>query len=192
VVIRSDGETVEFSYPEIEVVNGSIASFTLPDSQSTKNDPPEMTVQTENSVLTFLPEVVEVSSIRVVAHELCSFVDSQGELSDFVSEYSVDDVVFSWLDIADASVGDHVHWVFNGPDSHEMVFDYTVNWVGEGTTWANFSLADYENVMGPWSVDVFINGDFVSSLDFEIVDEGFKIPGCARAYMAICQIFLKN
>jgi len=59
VVIRSDGETVEFSYPEIDVVNGSIASFTLPDSQSAKDDPPEMTVQTEDTVLTFLPEVIE-------------------------------------------------------------------------------------------------------------------------------------
>ena len=59
VVIRSGGETFEYSYPEIDVVNGSIASFTLQDSQSAKDDPPEMTVQTEDTVLTFLPELIE-------------------------------------------------------------------------------------------------------------------------------------
>jgi hypothetical protein len=59
VVMTSDGETVEYAYSEIDVVNGSIASFTLPESQSTNDNPPEMTLQTEDTVLTFLPEVIQ-------------------------------------------------------------------------------------------------------------------------------------
>jgi hypothetical protein len=59
VVIRLDEETFEFSYPEIDVVNGTIASFTLPDSQSTKSEPPKMSVQTEDTVLTFQPTVID-------------------------------------------------------------------------------------------------------------------------------------
>ncbi|MFA9496782.1 MAG: alpha/beta fold hydrolase, partial [Candidatus Bathyarchaeota archaeon] len=59
VVIRSDGRTVEFSYPEIDVVNGSVASFSIPDTQSALVDPPEITVQNMETILTFTPEVVE-------------------------------------------------------------------------------------------------------------------------------------
>ena len=55
---RSDGRIVEFSYPEIDVINGSVASFSLPDTQSALVDPPEMTVQNMGTILTFTPEVV--------------------------------------------------------------------------------------------------------------------------------------
>jgi hypothetical protein len=64
MIIGSEERTVEFSYPEINVVNGSLASFSIPDTQSAMDDPPEMVVQSGETLQTFVPEVIEDSSVE--------------------------------------------------------------------------------------------------------------------------------
>lgn len=60
MVLRSNGKVYEFSYPEIDVVNGSVASLSLPDYESAVSDPAEILLQDQENTLIFAPEVVEI------------------------------------------------------------------------------------------------------------------------------------
>ena len=53
---------------------------------------------------------------QVVNHLLCSSVGEDGSTNGIKTRFSLDEVVYSYLDLKDATIGQSIEWVYNGPN----------------------------------------------------------------------------
>lgn len=108
--------------------------------------------------------------IMLTDHLLCKYIDSNGNPIEVTATFSIDDQVFSYITLTNASVGDVVRWFFQGPQSLSHEVNYTLDWDGDGSTYAelNFREFDCEQAIGSWNVTIYINGEKASVKYFEI------------------------
>lgn len=108
--------------------------------------------------------------IMLTDHLLCKYIDSNGNPIEVTATFSIDDQVFSYITLTNASVGDVVRWLFQGPQSLSHEVNYTLDWDGDGSTYAelNFREFDCEQAIGSWNVTIYINGEKASVKYFEI------------------------
>jgi len=120
--------------------------------------------------LTTAAEGEREGEIMLTDHVLCKYIDSNGNPIDVTSTFSIDDQVFSYITLTNASVGDVVRWFFHGPQSLSHEVNYTLDWGGGGSTYAelNFREFDCEQAIGSWNVTIYINGEKASVKYFEI------------------------
>jgi hypothetical protein len=120
--------------------------------------------------LTTAAEGEQEGEITLTDHLLCKYIDSNGNPIDVTSTFSIDDQVFSYIILTNASVGDEVRWFFHGPQSLSHEVNYTLDWDGCGSTYAelNFRGFDYEQAIGSWNITLYINGEKASVEYFEI------------------------
>lgn len=120
--------------------------------------------------LTTAAEGEQEGEIMLMDHLLCKNVDSDENSIDMTSTFSIDDQVFSCITLTNASVGDEVRWFFQGPQSLSHEVNHTLDWDGNGSTYAvlNFREFDYEQAIGSWNVTIYLNGEKASVKYFEI------------------------
>ena len=120
--------------------------------------------------LTTAAEGEQEGGITLTDHLLCKYIDSNGNPIEVTSTFSIDDLVFSYITLTNASVGDEVRWVFHGPQSLSHEVNYTLDWDGGGSTYAelNFHEFDCEQAIGSWNVTIYLNGEKSSVKYFEI------------------------
>jgi len=120
--------------------------------------------------LTTAAEGEQEGEITLTDHLLCKDVDSNENPIEVTATFSIDDQVFSYITLANASVGDEVRWFFQGPQSLSHEVNYTLDWDGDGSTYAelNFREFDCEQAIGSWNVTIYINGEKASVKYFEI------------------------
>jgi len=120
--------------------------------------------------LTTAAEGEQEGEITLTDHLLCKYIDSNGNPIEVTSTFSIDDQVFSYITLTNASVGDVVRWFFHGPQSLSHEVNYTLDWGGGGSTYAelNFREFDCEQAIGSWNVTIYINGEKASVKYFEI------------------------
>ena len=120
--------------------------------------------------LTTAAEGEQEGEIMLTDHLLCKYIDSNGNPIDVTSTFSIDDQVFSYITLTNASVGDEVRWFFQGPQSLSHEVNYTLDGGGDGSTYAelNFREFDCEQAIGSWNVTIYLNGEKASVKYFEI------------------------
>ena len=56
------------------------------------------------------------ATIKVRDHVLCKNVDSDRNPVKVKTIFTTDDMVYSWLSLANVSEGDEIYWLFQGPN----------------------------------------------------------------------------
>ena len=118
------------------------------------------------------------ATIKVLNHVLCKNVDSDGNPVKVTNTFTTDDTVYSWLNLSNASNGDKVRWVFQGPDNLTEESQYTIDWNGDGLCYAWLDLSKYsEQIKGSWNVTAYINGEMDSVAYFNVKKISANTPG---------------
>ena len=118
------------------------------------------------------------ATIKVCDHVLCKKVDSDGNPVKVTTIFTTDDMVYSWLSLANASEGDEVYWLFQGPNNLTEESPYTIDWSGEGLCYAWLNLSEYgEQAIGSWNVTAYINGEMASIAYFDVERASTDTPG---------------
>jgi len=87
-----------------------------------------------------------------------AFVSVNDEPVKAITNFSTKDKVCVWLSLLNASDGDKIKFIFEGPNNIAEEANYTVNWSGSGYCYIWLSLANYgKNGIGQWKVTAYIN-----------------------------------
>ena len=109
-------------------------------------------------------------------HILCKDIDSNENPIGVTTTFSVEDQIFSYVTLTNASVGDKLRWLFQGPQSLSDEVNHTLDWNGDNSTYAelNFSEFDPEQIVGSWNVTVYLNSEKASikKISNRVRDEG--------------------
>jgi len=114
---------------------------------------------------------------KVDSFILCKGIDANGNAIDETTSFSTKNTVYALLHISNASDGDIVSWVFEGPNSITKEINYTVNWSGDGICYAWLSIQPYgEKAIGMWNVTALLNNEIAAREHFEVKKQK-SIPG---------------
>ena len=130
----------------------------------------EMTVIVDDvpsNPVAFDPETVDkwwleiVSRIAILEHVLCKQLSENGNPVERSSTFDVEESVISWLSVMNASVGDKIVWIFEGPNEITEEYSLILEEEGESYCYAILDLKSYDSAeaLGNWTVSVYANGE---------------------------------
>ena len=91
---------------------------------------------------------------------LCKNLDKNEKPIEATTVFSNNDTVYAWLSLQNASNGDEIKFVFEGPNNITKELEYPINWSGNGYCYAWLSMSHYrKNAIGQWKVTTYINGE---------------------------------
>ena len=116
--------------------------------------------------------------MAVVESIFCKKVEN-GRPEDITDTFTTDEKVFSYIKVENASEGDEVTWVFQGPSGVNRTVSCTLDWSGSGYCYAVLDLRELssEDITGSWRVSVYVNGEEVLEDYFQVVQK----EGCLIA-----------
>ncbi len=168
---------------EISLLEGNITVFDNYNKTENVKVGQAVTLYPDSSMET--PTTFELSTIdkwwatiKVSDHVLCNNVNSDGNPVKVTTIFNTEDMVYSWLGLANASEGDKVRWLFQGPNNLTEESLYTIDWEGEGLCYAWLNLSEYgERTTGSWNVTVYVNGEMSSIAYFDVEKTPTDTPG---------------
>jgi len=102
----------------------------------------------------------EAKRIEIKDYILCKGLNKSGFPRKATTKFTNRDTVYAWLSISNASIGDKIRWIFEGPNSITHEEEYAINWSGDGYCYAHLSLNQYgKNGIGQWMVTAYINDE---------------------------------
>ena len=108
---------------------------------------------------------------------LCKKLNENDEPVKAITNFSTKDKVCVWLSLLNASDGDKIKFIFEGPNNIAEEANYTLNWSGSGYCYIWLSLANYgKNGIGQWKVTAYINEKKAGIAYFD-VKAAKKVPG---------------
>ncbi len=132
------------------------------------------------------------SGLTVNEHSIGRSIDENGFLEEAGFLFSPKDLVYSHVSFSGIEIGDIVSWVFTGPNGQSSEEAIAMEYEGDAFAYAPIDLRNYpsEDVVGSWSVDVYVNDSMVSTASFEVNPIGDLIPGYPMISILIAVIFL--
>ena len=128
--------------------------------------------------------------IEVKDYIICKKLDENGKPVKATTNFSTEDRVYAWLDLLNASEGDRIKWVFEGPNNITKEVNYTVNWSDNGYCYAWLYL-DYGNKgIGQWKVTAYINGEKARIAYFNVKAPKASTPGFGIALLVAAFLFI--
>ena len=121
-------------------------------------------------------EESEESKIAIGDIITCRSIEG-GNPANITSSFTKNDTVYVWVNLKNASYGDKVKWIFNGPNNISENVDFNVNWSGDGACYAWLALPYYNNSHGDWKTDIYINDKYATSAYFTVSEKSKKTPG---------------
>jgi hypothetical protein len=107
--------------------------------------------------------------------------------------YHVDDTVYSWIELANASGGDLLEWQFMGPKKLEYTESVVIKQCGKQTQLAMLNLDQYTalEASGSWTVTIALNGENIATDYFKVEPlSGLWIPSIGFYLIVIAFIIL--
>lgn len=124
------------------------------------------------------------ATIKVRDHVLCKNVDSDGNPVKVKTIFTTDDMVYSWLSLANVSEGDEIYWLFQGPNNLSEDSLYLTEWEGEGFCYAWLNLSGYgKQTIGSWNVTSYVNGEMSYIAFFDVKKPSTGTPGFELVFM---------
>jgi len=128
--------------------------------------------------------------IEVKDYILCKKLDENGKPLKAITNFSTKDRVYAWLNLLNASEGDRIKWVFEGPNNITKEANYTINWSGNGYCYTWLYL-DYGNEgIGQWKVTAYINGEKAGVAYFNVKASKASTPGFGLALLVAAFLFV--
>jgi len=124
------------------------------------------------------------ATIKVRDHVLCKNVDSDGNPVKVKTIFATDDMVYSWLSLANVSEGDEIYWLFQGPNNLSEDSLYQTEWEGEGFCYTWLNLSEYgKQTIGSWNVTAYVNGEMTYIAFFDVKKPSTGTPGFELVFM---------
>ncbi len=133
----------------------------------------------------------EAKEIEVKEYVLCKKLNEYDEPVEVTNNFSSKDTVYVWMGLFNASRGDKIKVVFDGPNNISQTLNYTLNWSGNGYYYAWLSLSHYGNdAIGQWKTTAYINGEKIRVAYFNVkVEKNTPGFGFVAAILAILFIW---
>ncbi len=121
---------------------------------------------------------------------LCKRIEN-GKPVKATTNFSIKDRIYVWSSLLNASDGDKIKWVFEGPNNITEETNYTVNWSGNGYCYTWLSLSKYgKNGVGQWKVTAYINGEKAGVAYFDVKAAKTGIPGFELILLIVAFLFV--
>jgi len=164
-----DGNKIHLSDGQMSKIDG-LTHFSPPQTFSPESLPTEIASLIENLDSDINTPVTRAQGRVVHDHVLSKGVDDYGDPVGLASSFPVDEFVFSWVSFDGLEEGDVISWWFAGPNSIETVNEFFVEKSGEEViySWIDLNVYNSKQIVGPWEVVVFVNGEEIDSRYFDV------------------------
>ena len=103
---------------------------------------------------------VTEEGLTITESALTTSISKEGTPQDVTASFKKEQTVISWIAIANASKGDIITWIFQGPRGITEQLQAEIGWNGDGYAYAPLDLSGYgENAVGNWTITIYLNDE---------------------------------
>jgi len=103
-------------------------------------------------------KLVTEEGLTITDSALTTSISKEGKPQDVTASFKKEQTVISWIAIANASKGDIITWIFQGPGGITEQLQAEIEWNGNGYAYAPLNLSGYgENAVGNWTITIYLN-----------------------------------